>query len=340
MSQHDFNIANQGFPSFRSDLNNALLALASTNSGATEPSTTYANQQWYDTATNIFKIRNEANSAWIDLFEVTASGVSFNSSVGFGTNAPTTYGGDLVVVGDILGGETTLVLANSSSSQFLRMGINGDVAQIAYDNADALAFGVANTSTDAGLTTEYGRFTSGGLFLVGTTDTDPPVNDVNGAGFFATAGGVSLKVSGNGGSEINRTTSNGTALGFRRAGVSVGSISVTTTATAYNTSSDYRLKENVQPMPSVLDTLAKLNPVTYNWKIDGSPGQGFIAHELQSVVPECVTGEKDAVDEDGNPQYQGIDTSFLVASLVKAIQEQQEQIDTLKTEVAALKAAL
>ena len=67
MSQHDFIISNQGFPAFRSDLNDGLQALASLSSGATAPSTTYANQLWYDTANDILKIRNEANSAWINV---------------------------------------------------------------------------------------------------------------------------------------------------------------------------------------------------------------------------------------------------------------------------------
>lgn len=67
MSQHDLTIDNQGFPAFRADLNNALQALGSTNSGATAPSTPFANQLWYDTANNILKIRNEDNDAWISL---------------------------------------------------------------------------------------------------------------------------------------------------------------------------------------------------------------------------------------------------------------------------------
>lgn len=81
MSQHDFNIANQGFPSFRTDLNNALVALATTSSGTAEPATTYANQLWYETDTNILHIRNEANSAWLDLMEIdqTTGSPSFNS---------------------------------------------------------------------------------------------------------------------------------------------------------------------------------------------------------------------------------------------------------------------
>lgn len=68
MSQHDMNIANQGFPAFRADLNNALIALVSNNSGASAPATTFANMPWYDTTNNIFKIRNEDNDAWISVF--------------------------------------------------------------------------------------------------------------------------------------------------------------------------------------------------------------------------------------------------------------------------------
>ena len=77
-------------------------------------------------------------------------------------------------------------------------------------------------------------------------------------------------------------------------------------------------------------------PVTYKWKVDGSTGQGFIAHELQAVVPDCVVGEKDAVDAEGNPQYQGIDTSFLVATLTAAIQELKATVDAQAARIAAL----
>jgi len=109
----------------------------------------------------------------------------------------------------------------------------------------------------------------------------------------------------------------------------VGTIATSSSATAYNTSSDYRLKENIAPMIGALNTVSQLKPCTYTWKADGKDGQGFIAHELQAVVPDCVTGEKDDVetyiDEEGNeqtkPKYQGVDTSFLVATLTAAIQE-------------------
>ena len=110
-----------------------------------------------------------------------------------------------------------------------------------------------------------------------------------------------------------------------------GSISHTGgTTVSYNTTSDYRLKENIAPMTGALAKISQLKPVTYTWKADGSDGQGFIAHELQAVIPDCVTGKKDAVDADGNPVYQGIDTSFLVATLTAAIQELKAEFDAYK----------
>jgi len=117
---------------------------------------------------------------------------------------------------------------------------------------------------------------------------------------------------------------------------SVGSIQTSASATSFNTSSDYRLKENIAPMTGALSKVALLKPVTYTWKSDGSAGQGFIAHELAEVEAGCVTGEKDAVDAEGNPIYQGVDTSFLVATLTAAIQEQQSLITALTARITAL----
>jgi len=131
----------------------------------------------------------------------------------------------------------------------------------------------------------------------------------------------------------------------------VGSITTNGTITSYNVSSDYRLKEDIVPMTGALEKVAALKPVTYKWKVDGSDGQGFIAHELAAVCPDAVTGEKDAAetvevkDEKGNvtgtevrPVYQGIDVSFLVATLTAAIQEQQALITSLTARIAALEA--
>jgi hypothetical protein len=141
---------------------------------------------------------------------------------------------------------------------------------------------------------------------------------------------------------VFNTTASGTGatslVRFRRNGTNVGEIEVTGSATTYATSSDYRLKENVQPMTGALAKVQALKPVAYKWKIDGSSGEGFIAHELQEFCPDAVTGEKDAVDAEGNPKYQGIDTSFLVATLTAAIQEQQALIDAQQAALQTLTA--
>jgi hypothetical protein len=159
------------------------------------------------------------------------------------------------------------------------------------------------------------------------------------------------------------------AIKFGWYGGEIGSISVNAggTAIAYNTSSDYRLKNTIEPMVGALAKVAALKPCTYKWNADGSDGEGFIAHELAEVIPNSVAGEKDAteeqeyeispaipavLDEEGNvvteevpavmgtrtvPVYQGIDTSFLVATLTAAIQEQQAMIDELRAEIDLLK---
>ena len=122
-------------------------------------------------------------------------------------------------------------------------------------------------------------------------------------------------------------------------GTAAGSITSLGLVTSYSSASDYRLKENIQPMVGALNKISMLKPCTYNWKDGGADGQGFIAHELAEVVPQCVTGEKDAVNEDGSIKSQGIDTSFLVATLTAAIQEQQALITQLTARITALETA-
>jgi hypothetical protein len=178
------------------------------------------------------------------------------------------------------------------------------------------------------------RIDSSGNLLIGRTTV--PVQNTAGAAIQSTGLIITESSQTQGGLWVNRITSDGNAVYFTRDNVVVGAISVTGSATTYATSSDYRLKNTIAPMTGALAKVALLKPCTYKWNADGSDGEGFIAHELQSVVPQCVTGEKDAVDAEGRPQYQGIDTSFLVATLTAAIQEQQALIQTLTARVAAL----
>jgi len=143
----------------------------------------------------------------------------------------------------------------------------------------------------------------------------------------------------------------------------VGSIFTNGSSTLYNTSSDYRLKEDWQPMTGATERVKALKPVNFAWKVGGSRVDGFLAHEAQEVVPECATGEKDAMrteeyevtptvlDDDGNitteavmgerevPNYQGIDQSKLVPLLTAALQEALAKIDSLTARIEALETA-
>jgi hypothetical protein len=150
--------------------------------------------------------------------------------------------------------------------------------------------------------------------------------------------GMSLNNTNAGSYSYAYSTTTNTHWGFGNGNGGTGSIQTNGTSTSFNTTSDYRLKKDVIPMSGALAKVAQLKPCTYKWKVDNSNGQGFIAHELKSVVPECVSGEKDAVDENNQPIYQQVDTSFLVATLTAAIQEQQAIIADLKTRIEVLEA--
>jgi len=180
-------------------------------------------------------------------------------------------------------------------------------------------------------TTERARITSAGDFMVGTTVE--PTGSTGGSAFMASSVGRRVLI-------LACTTASGAGLAeFKNTNGRVGEISVSGSSTSYLTSSDYRLKNTIAPMTGALAKVIALKPCTYKWKVDGSDGQGFIAHELAEVAPGCVSGAKDAVDAEGNPEYQGIDTSFLVATLTAAIQEQQALITALTTRITALEGA-
>ena len=169
--------------------------------------------------------------------------------------------------------------------------------------------------------------------------------------------------------EIQNNTSNSYGVAFKHGGSIVGSIRTTGSSTSYNTSSDYRLKENVTPMSGATAQTKLLKPCNFDW-IAGGNVNGFLAHELAEVVPEAVVGTKDAmmdeeyevtpavVDDEGNettaavmgtrsvPDLQGIDQSKLVPLLTATIQEliasietQQTTIESLTTRITALEDA-
>ena len=112
------------------------------------------------------------------------------------------------------------------------------------------------------------------------------------------------------------------------------------TSTSFPTSSDYRLKTNVQPLADAISLVSQLKPSTFEFNENlGETVQGFIAHELQEIVPLAVIGEKDAEDANGNPVYQGVDAAKLVPLLTAALQEAVAEIKALKDRVTALEGA-
>ena len=123
-------------------------------------------------------------------------------------------------------------------------------------------------------------------------------------------------------------------------GTVVGQIIANASSTSYNTSSDHRLKENVTYDFDATTRLKQLKPARFNFIADADTTvDGFLAHEVSSIVPEAVNGEKDAVDADGNIDPQGIDQSKIVPLLTKALQEQQATIEALEARITALENA-
>ena len=279
--------------------------------------------------------------------DATAITIDSNENVGIGTSSPSR---NLTVSSS---GQTDLaIIAASGSSAQLCFGDGDDdnVGQIEYSHpTDSMRFYTQGA--------EQMRISSSGNVGIGCSPTYRL--DVDSGGSVSAA-------------RLRRNTDGSlrTVLLFlsRSNSNTVGSISISNSATAYNTSSDYRLKENVVDLTGASARVNQLNPSRFNWIADdtNTAVDGFLAHEVATVVPEAITGTKDAMkdeeyevtpaveatyDEDGNeltaaveavmgtrsvPDYQGIDQSKLVPLLTAALQEALTEIASLKTRVEAL----
>jgi hypothetical protein len=219
---------------------------------------------------------------------------------------------------------------NSASK---RLRIAGILGQYTSSTAGSEASVMTFSTMGSGVLSERARIDSSGNLLINTTSRASSERlSVWGTGasdviFVQTAGGT--------GYVYKTSTSAGLAAYFQTSAGQAGLIEATGNSTNYTSGSDYRLKDNIRPIDNALAKVASMKPVAFEWKSNGSYGESFIAHELAEVCPQAVVGEKDAVNEDGTPNYQSIDTSFLVATLTAAIQEQQAIIESLKARLDA-----
>tara|TARA_Y100001963_G_scaffold117540_1_gene163527 strand:- start:502 stop:1329 length:828 start_codon:yes stop_codon:yes gene_type:complete len=246
---------------------------------------------------------------------------------------------NLDTIDDLLDG-TTAIAPNLSALKIGGTTITATAAELNYVDGVTSAI---QTQLDAKASLSAATFTgdvtvTGGNLLIGTTTNSGPTT-VSAAGRCSVmhSSGTSntqdiLNLIGNGNSSNNAIRFwHGSNVAFSGGSV-VGTVTIDSSSTTYNTSSDYRLKENVVTDWDATTRLKQLKPSRFNFKINKDRTvDGFLAHEVSSIVPEAITGEKDAVDKDGNPIHQGIDQSKLVPLLVKTIQELEARITTLES---------
>ncbi len=287
-----------------------------------------------------FRLASDGVATWSNVGGVAGTAMTLNST-GLGVGrTPSAW--NALYKGLVVGGTSgnTIVLAGNDASIGTGYYLSGagiynrdngsaTVSSINMYNRAFVFRTAASGTVDSAITwTDSMTLTASGDLLVGKTASSTTV-----AGSQVQTDGThsAVKSDGNPGFFYNTTTAiSGTIALFRSNGVTVGSISQDGTNTAYNNSSDYRLKESVQPLTGGLDRVNALKPSIYKWKTNGKVGEGFLAHELAEVVPFAVTGEKDAVTKDGEIEPQQVDLSKVVPILVAAIKELTARVEALE----------
>ena len=222
----------------------------------------------------------------------------------------------------LLIGTNTYITSTGNSTRF---NTSYAACSIAFDEGDIRFL----TNTSGGNPTQRMIVSSAGNVLVGTSQADPVSANVTGIAFEGTLGSGKFSRANNASLDANRFGSDGELIRMYRGGTQVGNISVTGSNTSYNTSSDYRLKQDFKDYNG-LDLVSAIKTYDYEWKADNSRMYGVLAHELQEVVSYAVFGEKDAISEDGKIISQSVDYSKIVPVLIKAIQELSAKVSALE----------
>jgi ribosomal protein S8E len=309
----------------------------------------------YHTGTDLTLSNTAAGAAIFQTNNTERARITSGGSLLVGTTSD--LGGEpLQIDGNGVGATTyTVLIRNTSTStsvyNIARWGQNASGSAVGYigtggstvANASFQNNFVVGTQSSNALVlntndTERARITSGGKLLVGTTtagyglfnDQRITVNPTNDGIVVAPLGenysAYTLQANNDTGVRYAMYIANGSSTG-------VGTISFTSSGTSYNTTSDHRLKDNQQPLTGSGSFIDALQPKTWNWKIDGSKGVGFIAHEVQAVSPSSVVGEKDAIDADGNPVMQAMEygSAEFIANIVAELQSLRARVAALES---------
>jgi hypothetical protein len=239
-------------------------------------------------------------------------------NVGIGTDSPNVHGWTKAV---------SLDASTSAGYELNQSGVKTGAFAMQGDGRVQMINFTANPLTFNTNGAERMRIDSSGNLLVGTTSTSPHTtsNGAEGGARISQGGMLGIGRNANPALHVNRITDDGLLAMWYRNGTNVGNISVTSTTTTYNTSSDQRLKDNIVDAPSASDDIDAIQVRSFDWKADGSHQKyGMVAQELQTVAPEAVT------EGDTEEDMMGVDYSKLVPMLVKEIQSLRARVAQLE----------
>ena len=279
---------------------------------------------------NVIVESAEAGQVLFNTNSTTRLTVNSSGNVGIGTTSPATQ---LQINSSATTYSDQLRIRNTNYGN-ADIGVGSGIMAIATDNSNIAFYTSSNLGTTGSAlpNNERLRIDSSGTVGIGTTSPSAKLS-------------ISFNGTSVAGSNLINTDSGSSgqnyAIFYRNTTTQIGSITGTGSAISYNTSSDYRLKTNLDPVVNGIERIKQLPVYRFNWINDQGANKvdGFVAHEAKSIVPESVVGDKDAVDEEGNPIYQGIDQSKIVPLLTAALKEAIAKIETLEAKVAALEAA-